>query len=304
MLIQAELEASFQKRLKAYTIELPTIHEGHAPALHRARVASRRLREVIPVMGLDRHTAHKLGRRLKKLTSQFGIVRELDVLVSLIDDLGRDPQHASAALKRIRDAVIETRRSARERLLRKLPLRKMQRLADKLALSVDRSNKRGHLGSPTGSVQPSWGGLRLRVRSRAVGLKSAIEAAGALYISERLHAVRIATKKLRYSAELLAETRQNRTALDIARLKSVQGLLGRLHDLEVLIAWARQVQASMSPPKLNVWGDINSLVGDLETECRRLHARYMRDRTWLAAIADRMSASGASADNVRQRAVG
>ena len=63
-------------------------------------------------------------------------------------------------------------------------------------------------------------------------------------VSAHLHRVRIAVKKLRYAAELVAETTGERIAVDIAVLRSVQGLLGGLHDLEVLLVRARTAQAA------------------------------------------------------------
>jgi hypothetical protein len=36
-------------------------------------------------------------------------------------------------------------------------------------------------------------------------------------------------------------------------LKRVQGLLGRMHDLQVLIERVREVQASLTPPSLAAW---------------------------------------------------
>ena len=48
----------------------------------------------------------------------------------------------------------------------------------------------------------SGAGRSTRVARRAASLKAAIDEAGAVYLPERLHAVRIAVKKLRYAVEL------------------------------------------------------------------------------------------------------
>ena len=63
--------------------------------------------------------------------------------------------------------------------------------------------------------------------------------------------------------------------------------IGRLHDLEVLIDRTREVQASIAPPDLMALRQLGSLVRALEDDCRRLHARYVRDRARLNAIAHR-----------------
>jgi CHAD domain-containing protein len=57
-------------------------------------------------------------------------------------------------------------------------------------------------------------------------------------VPEQLHDARLAVKKLRYAAELVAEVTDRRIDSDIARLKAAQDLLGRLHDLETLLVLA------------------------------------------------------------------
>jgi hypothetical protein len=63
-----------------------------------------------------------------------------------------------------------------------------------------------------------------------------------------------------------------------ATLKRAQDLLGRIHDLEVLIARTRAIQGSSNAPTLRVSADMDLLVRRLETECRRLHGRYIAMR--------------------------
>ena len=110
-----------------------------------------------------------------------------------------------------------------------------------------------------------------------------------MYAAERLHDVRIAVKKLRYSMEIGAEARSHQQwGRDITGLKEAQDLLGRLHDLEVLIERARQEQMSLSPPTLAAWQEFDSLIRELEEECRGLHARYLHGRDKLIALTDRV----------------
>ena len=132
--------------------------------------------------------------------------------------------------------------------------------------------------------------VEARLARRAARVRAAVDAAGAVYAPERLHGVRIAVKKLRYAAELAAEATRKRIAADIALLKAAQNLLGRLHDLDVLLVRGREAQASLSPPDFTAWRDLGSLVHAVEDDCRKQHARYMGDRASLIAIANRMGA--------------
>ena len=63
-----------------------------------------------------------------------------------------------------------------------------------------------------------------------------VENAAGLYLPDRLHEVRIAVKKLRYALEITKELSGSRATASILALKRAQDLLGRMHDLEVLIA--------------------------------------------------------------------
>ena len=79
-------------RLDRFTRMLHGVERGDVRAIHRTRVATRRLREVLPILQLDATLARKLGRRLKRVTERLGAVRELDVLMLHIDEIARRPQ--------------------------------------------------------------------------------------------------------------------------------------------------------------------------------------------------------------------
>ena len=131
--------------------------------------------------------------------------------------------------------------------------------------------------------------LDAREVRRASQLLSSIENAGALYVPEPLHQVRLAIKKLRYAAELRAAAPGGPPTSDLRALRSAQGVLGHLHDVEVLIDYVRHLQSSMPAPDLNAWYQLGLLVRVLEDDCHRLHGRYMRDRAKLLSIAARMA---------------
>ena len=69
----------------------------------------------------------------------------------------------------------------------------------------------------------------------------------------------------------------------------MQNVLGRLHDLQVLIDRARDVQASLTPPDITAWRELDGLVLALEEDCRRLHGRYMHEREALLALCTRLA---------------
>jgi CHAD domain-containing protein len=304
-MVTTDLQGAFRKRLDAFSHELGRVEDGDVEALHRTRVASRRLREFLPLLGLDRE--RNLTRRLQKVTKQLGTVRELDVLMILVQELGDDGRYSTKALKQLGDMLAQARAAARERLSAKLPAAKLERLARKLdrvskGLDSDGAGSTGSNRHDATVRRRAWlWALEARLARRATQVLAAIEVAGAMYVPEHLHRVRIAVKKLRYAGELVAETTRKRIAVDIAALKAAQDLLGRLHDLEMLLVSARKAQASLAPPDLTAWRHLGSLVHVIEDDCRQLHARYMRDRTELMAMANRMAAGTRDAQPVARR---
>ncbi len=277
-----------QKRLEQFTRMLHELGEGEVRALHRTRVASRRLREILPVLQLKGELADRLGRRLKKVTERLGAVRELDVLGALVAELERSGQHDPGVLRRLSAVLADERTRARERLYAKLPRRELDRIARKL----DRigTHLRGH--KPSRGWQ--WA-VDARVTSRAGTLLRALDDAGAIYLPERLHHVRIALKKLRYAIEIAGEADGVKPIGDLKTLKRAQDVLGRLHDVQVLIDRIRQLQPSLAPPDVILWRKIDVLTASLENDCRRLHAKFLHQQSGIRALSERVARAGGRA---------
>ena len=277
-----------KSRLDRFARALSGIERGDVRALHRARVASRRIRELIPVLQLDRDTTRKLSRRLRRVTMRLGTVRELDVLLILKDQLHLSRPDLSAALGRVGMIVAKERDEARKHLLDRLPVSELRKIGRKLERAVEELAAADPRRGRTAAQGLRWA-LEARIAKRASRLRDSIESAGALYLPDRLHDVRIALKKLRYAIELHAHATDRDRNAELRVLRRGQEVLGRLHDLEVLLDRVRQVQASMTPSNLGVWRDLDGLVESIDEDCRRLHARYMRARGAVTALAETLS---------------
>jgi CHAD domain-containing protein len=281
-----------KKRLDQFTRVLNLVEQDDVRGLHRARVASRRLRELLPMLQLDHDKFRKLNRRLKRVTTRLGTVRELDVLLLLVDEL-HVARRRSGSLNRVGISVAKDRDDARKRLATRLPIAGMRRLGEKLTRVVE--ELRAAESAPRATARSWPAAVDSQVAARAARLAAAMADAGAMYLPERLHAVRIAVKKLRYALELANELAGTRRDPNLTALKRGQELLGRMHDLQVLIERVRQVQASLAPPNVTIWRNLDATVASLEDECRVLHARYMRMRDRLGAAAETLSARPAGA---------
>ncbi len=283
-----------KNQVDTFVRALRHVERGDARSLHRTRVASRRLRELIPVLPIAGDAARKLRRRLRRITSRLGTVRELDVLLTLIDELHESRQAHADALARVAAAVARDR--DRVRRAGRVSIDELRRTARKLRELVDDLAAR-----PERDLKPTRWAVDARVARRAARLDDALRDAGAVYLPERLHTVRIAVKKLRYSVELSRSSGSRPAAAAARVLRRAQDVLGRMHDRQVLIDRVRQVQATLSPPNVAVWHSLDALIASLDDDCRRLHGRYMRLRAQLDAIVHNASASGARPDATRLR---
>lgn len=283
-----------RRRLDAFARAVKALGRDEVRALHRARVASRRLRELVPILQLEPESARKLSRRLRKVTRRLGDMRELDVLLLSIDELHASRSGPGRALGRVGIVVSKERDRVRKRLAARLPASSLRRLMRKLerivaALQVEEA-------SATADETRRWRwAVDATVARRASRLATAMDDAGAVYLPDRLHSVRVALKKLRYAVELQQESSSTRDAATLRLLKRAQDLLGRMHDKEMLLDRVRKLQASLAPPTLAEWRDLDALVSMLEDDCRRLHGRYMRMREPLAAIGQTTGARPAGA---------
>jgi CHAD domain-containing protein len=279
------------QRLRALARTLPGVRQGDVHAIHQARVATRRLREALPLV-VDGGRGRKLEDRVRSLTRRLGPVRELDVVGHTLDALEHGGEVPRRAIDCLRTVVSEERRRLHRDMARRVVDFDMDTLrrkavagARKHDLEIAKANARE--GRPTRRGDPARLGVAdRRAARRAVGLRAAIENAAGIYLPDRLHEVRIAVKKLRYAMEVARDLRGSRAQVRIRTLKRAQESLGRMHDLEVLIARTRAVQGSPRASDLRLSADLDRLVRHLENECRRLHGHYIATRPALLAVCD------------------
>ena len=132
---------------------------------------------------------------------------------------------------------------------------------------------------------------------RARNLKAAIDRAGGIYLADRLHRVRIEAKKLRYALEIQRELTKARSMAGLSKLKGQQDLLGRMHDLEILIDRTREVQGTLAPRDRRGMSELTRLIRVLEDECREGHAAYMHARPALIKLCDTITGTDRSSSS-------
>lgn len=264
----AALAGRIRAEARQIAQRLPAAIDGDVRAVHRMRVASRRLRESVPVASLivARSTV-RLEQRLRRLTRALGPVREIDVMRELLAEQAARHEWAPATVARV-DRVL---RRARDRRRHDL-MRALDRLdTARLLRDLDRIAARAEAAPDSRAASV----LAARLRRRAGRLSAALPAVRTLYAPAPLHAVRIAAKKLRYTAELVRAMTAVPVAAPIRQLKSAQTLLGGLHDAQSLQIWLQTVAAT-APVRPRVIRELDRWIESIEVECRERHARFVR----------------------------
>jgi CHAD domain-containing protein len=279
-------DVMIRQRLLALTRTLPSASKGDVNAIHQARVATRRVRAALPIVTRGSRR-RKLKKSFTRLTRALGGVRELDVAILTLDELASDPSMPSEGLQQLRMVLQEQRQRLYTEMNGIVEHVDLDRLQRKTLAAAERAIEEDADQSDVKRLKS----VTRKAGRRALALQAAIENAGNIYLADRLHQVRIAVKKLRYAMEIARELSRSRASARIRLLKTVQDLLGRMHDLEVLITRIRALQGSDRAPTLKVSADLDRLVRRLETECRQLHVRYMGFKRKLLELCDYVTAA-------------
>lgn len=267
---------------------LPHVLDGDPAGVHDARIATRRLRELLPLLGdhPGGPGADHLGSRLRRLGRSLGRVRDADVRIALLASLERRIPLAAPALVLGR----QERERRRLHLVRKL-IKKIERLdAVRFAASSHAPAVRLAAAWPAGTAR--WRhDLRRLVAERARSATAAVDHATGVYFPNRVHAARIAIKKLRYALEIVHATELADCNAALAVLKKTQDLLGDLHDRQDLLDHFCADAAGEGDP-----GGRLLLRQVIEAEARHLHARYLDRR---ADVLDACRAALTAASPIR-----
>lgn len=229
-----------EERLAAVVAPMATVREDEDPeGVHDMRVAIRRLRGAMepaepfyPAKGYKRAL-----RRVKSLARALGRVRDADVhLISLRKRLANAEPDERAGIQGLIDSIVADRVGARADLDPVLDLWDGQR-ADHLAEVRDLlARARGRKQKDRTRDSVAAVALRaLSARLEEMGESAKILSASGRGDAEELHDVRIVAKKLRYTLEIFSPALGPDIGGLLAELKTLQDLLGDLHDRDVMV---------------------------------------------------------------------
>jgi CHAD domain-containing protein len=271
----------FRTQIHTLRQTLPGVLDGIDGSIHDARIATRRIRELLPLLGdpKRRKPIEDLNSRFKRLGRSLGRIRDADVRLTLLASLETRMPHAAPALVVLR----QQREEQRLDLLRKL-VKRLERLEAVRTIEVLDEHRR-LLVAPS-----SWGirsghtwkrDLRYTLAERAAATSEAIEHATGVYFPKRVHGARIAIKKLRYAMEIAHETGSADRSVSIRELKKAQDVLGDLHDRQELVD---NLAETCQSDNAELAGQVSLLKQVIDAENHDLHSRYLARRSALLDI--------------------
>lgn len=231
-----------QRQLAALVVEMDGVRRSRdIEYIHRMRVATRRLRAALGLFGP--HIAGKRAdfwfRRIRRLTRALGEARDADVQIEHLDELQAALNYPlRSGVRRLLLRIRQQRRALQSKVLEALAdfeqTKIIEEMAQKLApLDIFRNLL------DTKDVD------LLRMGADAINAKLDELLAFSEIVDQpekiaELHAMRIAAKHLRYTAEFFAPLYENELKPHIKALRTAQDSLGSIHDCDVWIAYMPQ----------------------------------------------------------------
>lgn len=265
-------------QLRAMTAEHDKAVTGDVEAIHRLRVATRRLRASLRMLRevAPSNEAANAADELGWLCGAIGAVRDLDVLAQLLEERATR-LHADfiRALEPLSVTIRHQRATEQERLIAALNSERYRGLVQRLgAIAPEPAADSVTLGAVAARLVRSQ--LRAMLRAGA-GLDETSPA-------ETLHRLRVRVKKLRYALEPLRAVGGKPVRRMLRRLERVQERVGLYHDAATAAAWLHGWAADSHDAPPAALMAAGALIHSFERRIRRLRARSLK--AWRRAEMD------------------
>jgi CHAD domain-containing protein len=275
--------AIFQQQINILRAQIPGLFDGNAESVHAGRIATRRIREMLPLTHTwqRRQEADDQFARFKRAGRSLGRVRDADVQLELLKYFESRVPSAAASLVSIRYDQDRTRT---------VLMRELVKLFERLDIERELAHLAGRSAwrraRPWTALIGAWRRHLLDlVSERAQTAKDAIAHATGVYFPNRAHQARIAIKKCRYAAEIGVATGMMADAGVLRELKKGQDILGDLHDRQTLVDELRR-RGSASEGASADADQMQSVARVAEAEIGDLYRRFLERRPRILASLD------------------
>jgi len=236
-----------------------TAASASSVAVHDLRVSIRRFMQVLAVFksAFPAHQRKKNRRKLKQLMDPAGEVRNCDIAAILIPKL--DPKNAP----QLRRKIQSDRKTAERKLTQSL-----RRLMDRdlgakwrVELEINRTAAKNGSGPRQFPQAAQFMVRKMATKFLTLGRKAASQETSA----QEVHKFRIASKKLRYTLELVEPFYGGALDLWLERVKELQSVLGDANDCETVRRMASD------------WNAGDGLIAKLEQRQNRKLKKFRRE---------------------------
>jgi CHAD domain-containing protein len=221
---------------------LPQVRQmKDSECVHRIRVASRRLRNFLPLFALclSRKTCDQWRKQLRRLTRALSEVRDLDVQIACVEYV-LEPASLEdrPGLKRLRLRLQQRRHALHEPVGQAIERFTASQLAEEMEQTLMHLV---HVSQASGADIPGpyvYRKLRKAIHARLKAFQKYAPYVQCPECSEELHAMRIAAKHLRYILQACTPFYLDAVQESVRTARTFQTLLGDIHDCDV---WAQDL---------------------------------------------------------------
>lgn len=224
-----------EKHRQAVAAEIDgVIQSDDIEYIHRMRVATRRLRSAIPLFQscFSKNQAADWLKQSRAVTRALGEARDLDVQIEKLDQAIAAVKTVQfrPGMRRLRLRLTQKRLSIHNHVIEAMRQLQESRLLPRIETTLA-----PYLATPT-SQPPSLPLYQLAAQAITQRLDIFLACEASIFDPKNiheLHQMRIEAKRLRYTLEIFATLYPGECKSELKAIKSVQELLGDIHDCDV-----------------------------------------------------------------------
>lgn len=278
-----------------YLEELTAAMEGirrakDSECVHDMRVASRRLRSILSLLArcLSRKTCDRWREQLRRLTRALGEARDADVQIACVQhflDQAAGPRERPG-VERLCLRLQQRRQGLQEAVLEALERFVASGLTEEMGQTFTQLAQAHQVSGADTPGYYMYRQIGQAMRTRLAALQAYAPYVQQPECSPELHAMRIAAKRLRYTMQACAPLYPGALDAPVRTARTLQTLLGDIHDCDVWMHDLPQFLAAEHERALAYFGQTESLTllipGILALQDNRQQYRTQRYQEFVA----------------------
>jgi CHAD domain-containing protein len=252
---------SLLKRIKALRHEIDGVRHGQdIEYIHRMRVASRRLRAAFALFQecLPQDRVKEWRRRIRRITRALGAARDADVqidfLQTFLQQMDDSISRCKSGIRRILLRLQQEREDHQQRVERALDRLENSGILSEMEHDLQSRLARARLLHLSMQTPLAYAHAREAITERLTELLTFEPYVYQSQRMEKLHEMRIAAKRLRYTLEIFMPLYGKQFDKPLKLIKEVQERLGSLHDCDVWVQFLDEFAQEERRRTLNYFG--------------------------------------------------